>query len=321
MAEYLSPEQKQRVEALLRSRTARSEWPTWLMLALVHGAWIGSLAATPRLGLLFTTPLLIVCCAWYMSVQHELVHGHPTRHRWLNRVLGYAPIAVWFPYTLYRESHLRHHNDAHLTMPDIDPETHYVSEETWARSGWFRRALYWQRKHFWGRMLFGPAMSIASVLRDAVREPLDGHFRHLRMWLTHAALLALMLWAIDAWAGIHPLYYLLGVAYPALSLAMVRSYYEHRAAEDVKHRIVINEASWPMRMLYLNNNYHLVHHDLPSLPWYLLPEVYWADREAYLARCGGFRIAGYGELLRRFSFRAVDAPLHPGKATRDAAAP
>ena len=91
----------------------------------------------------------------------------------------------------------------------------------------------------------------------------------------------------------------------------MRSYYEHRAADDCKHRIAINEAAWPMRLLYLNNNYHLVHHDLPGLPWYLLARVYWADRDAYLARCGGFRIAGYTELVRRFGLTPVDAPVHP----------
>lgn len=48
---------------------------------------------------------------------------------------------------------------------------------------------------------------------------------------------------------------------------MIRSYFEHRAADDCKHRIVINEAGSVMRLLFLNNNYHLVHHDLPHLPW------------------------------------------------------
>lgn len=94
-----------------------------------------------------------------------------------------------------------------------------------------------------------------------------------------------------------------------LFLAMVRSYYEHRAADDCKHRIVINEAAWPMRLLFLNNNYHLVHHDLPDLPWYLQPVVYRANREDYLRRCGGFLVAGYGELIRRFGLTPVDAPL------------
>jgi fatty acid desaturase len=30
----------------------------------------------------------------WLSVQHELLHGHPTRWQTLNNVLGYVPFAV-----------------------------------------------------------------------------------------------------------------------------------------------------------------------------------------------------------------------------------
>ena len=149
------------------------------------------------------------------------------------------------------------------------------------------------------------------MAREAIDQVRGGNYHYVLMWAMHLTLLSAMLATIAVVAGIPAWYYLLAVAYPALSLAMVRSYYEHRAAADCKHRIAINEASWPMRVLYLNNNYHLVHHDLPSLPWYLLARVYWADREAYLARCGGFRIGGYGELAWRFGMTPIDAPVHP----------
>jgi hypothetical protein len=36
-----------------------------------------------------------------------------------------------------------------------------------------------------------------------------------------------------------------------------------------------------------------------------------ARRAAYNARSGGFQINGYGELMRRFGFRPIDAPVHP----------
>lgn len=68
------------------------------------------------------------------------------------------------------------------------------------------------------------------------------------------------------------------------------SVYEHRPAARAKERIVLNEADPLLLLLFLNNNLHLVHHDLPSLPWYLLPRVYRA---------------------RRHGSRAVDAPVHP----------
>ena len=311
-AEYLNPAQRQRVEALLRTTRARTEWPTWLLLVAVYGAWGATLYFHAALGPYATTFFLILICAWYMSVQHELVHGHPSRHRWLNKVLGYAPLALWFPYTLYLESHMRHHNDAHLTLPDLDPETHYVSSQRWKQSGWLLRRLYAARKSFWGRFLFGPAMSLVSTYVEALRQPWNGKFRYVPMWLMHVALVLAVLVLVEQVAGIGAWHYLLGIAYPALSLAMVRSYYEHRAADDCKHRIVINEASLPMRLLYLNNNYHLVHHDMPSLPWYLLPAVYKRNRDDYLARCGHFLIPGYGELIRKFGLTAIDAPVHPG---------
>jgi fatty acid desaturase len=311
MAEYLNPTQHQRIERLLQTTMARSEWPTWVVLVTVYGAWLATVFYSAALGSFFTTVFLILICAWYMSVQHELVHGHPTRHRWINKVLGYAPLSVWFPYTLYLESHLRHHNDHNLTLPELDPETHYVSRHRWENSSRLMRLLYTARKSFWGRFVFGPAMSLVSVMTEAVNQPMKGNFRYLPMWFIHVALVAALLVTVDAVAGISPAHYLFGIAYPALSLAMVRSYYEHRAADNCKHRIVINEASLPMRLLYLNNNYHLVHHDMPGLPWYLLPDVYRVNREDYLARCDDFLVPGYGELVRRFGFTAVDQPVHP----------
>ena len=318
MADYLHPEQRRRIQALQQTFTARTEWPTWLVLAAVYSAWGGALYFHEALGLVLITVLLALSSAWFMSVQHELVHGHPTRHRWLNKILGYAPLAVWFPYTLYVATHLHHHNDENLTLPGIDPESNYVSPEQWERSGPVRRWLYRVRLSFWGRFVFGPAMSIAAIAAGALRQLRQGDYRFGRMWLTHGSLTLLMLWGVNQVAGIHPLHYLFGVAYPALSIAMVRSYFEHRATADCKHRIAINEAAWPMRLLFLNNNFHLVHHDMPGLAWYLLPKAYWPHRDAYYERSAGFRFDGYAGLAWRFGFRPIDAPLHPGLIDRRA---
>ena len=93
---------------------------------------------------------------------------------------------------------------------------------------------------------------------------------------------------------------------------MIRSLYEHRAAPHPKARIAINEAGFAMRLLYLNNNYHLVHHDLPKLPWYDLPRAYRMRRDAYARKCGGFVIrGGYRELLARHAWTPTDTPMHP----------
>ena len=41
--------------------------------------------------------------------------AYQLRDGWLNRLLGYPALAIWYPYTLYREAHLAHHRDDDLT--------------------------------------------------------------------------------------------------------------------------------------------------------------------------------------------------------------
>ncbi|MFK9194143.1 fatty acid desaturase, partial [Escherichia coli] len=68
----------------------------------------------------------------------------------------------------------------------------------------------------------------------------------------------------------------------------------------------------PWRALFLNLNYHAVHHDLPGVPWYALRQLYLHRQAAYLQRNQGFLVRGYGEWRRHFSRRAVAVNAHPG---------
>jgi fatty acid desaturase len=291
-------------------RAGRIEWPTWALIAAVYGGWLGAVGVASAWGPLVGSGVLALACCWFMSLQHELLHGHPTRSQRINRWLGLLPLAAWYPYDLYRETHLAHHRDEVLTQPGIDPESNYVDAahyERLSRPGrWLRHA----QRTVVGRVVFGPALVILPTWLNAVRQPLRGDFTHLRCWLQHAAMLAVLLWALDRYAGIGPLQYLLGVCYPALGLAMLRSFYEHRPAEDAAHRVVINEAGWFWRWLFLNNNYHAVHHAQPSLPWWRIRGQYLAQRDEVLVRNGQFLVPGYGALMRRHALVPIDSPVH-----------
>lgn len=310
-SEYLDPAQQEQIHRERSRLLWSAEWPTWLLIVVIYGGWLGTLACWNELGPIAATCLMIWWCAWYMSLQHELIHGHPTSSPAVNRLFGILPLTVWYPYTLYRNSHLRHHVDADLTMPALDTESSYVSAAAWEGMNRPLRALLWFNRTFWGRLLVGPALAIGATWREAARQPLRGDWRQAMMWLRHLAMLGAMLWWIESTFEVAAWYYLLAISYPAQSLAMIRSYYEHRPAVDHKQRIVLNEAGPVFRLLFLNNNYHLVHHDFPSLPWYLLPRVFRARREGYIARSGGFHVRGYGQLMRQFGFKPVDAPVHP----------
>ncbi|MBA4707272.1 fatty acid desaturase [Aquitalea aquatica] len=287
-----------------RAWLARLELPTWLLIAVIYGGWFGTAALWRQLGPWLGTPLLIVFTSWYMSLQHELIHGHPTRHGWLNALFGQLPLAVWYPYAVYRDSHLAHHRDESLTLPGVDPESYYHAS---LPAGAVARGLLRWRNTAVGRLLLGPALGWLATLRAAVRS---GQRQQLLVWGSHLLLLGLLLlWLRQA--GIAPWYYLSCIAYPALALAMVRSFYEHRAVPDAAARSVLNEAAWPWRLLFLNLNYHLVHHLHPGLPWYRLRQAYLAERQHYQQLSGDFVEQGYLPLLWRHRRRPVIDTLHP----------
>jgi fatty acid desaturase len=311
MPHYLDDAQRDDILRLRAGFTGRTEWPTWLLLIGVYSAWPALLLLSPRLGAWPTTALMIPLTVLWMSLQHELLHGHPTRHLWLNKLLGYAPFAVWYPYTLYRASHLLHHRDEDLTIPDLDPESRYLSRLSWEETGAFMRLLRWLDKTPPGRLLFGVPLALGSLIVDESRRLLRGERQAWFMWSTHGFFLLLMFVFIERYSALSSLHYLLLITVPALAISMVRSYYEHRPSEQPQQRTVINEASWPWRWLFLNLNLHLVHHDLPGLAWYQIPTVYSARREEWLARSGGFLVCGYAELFRRHSFAPIDSPQHP----------
>lgn len=311
MPNYLDDAQRDEIVRLRTSFTGRTEWPTWLLLIAVYAGWPVLMLLSPTLGVWPTTLLLIPLLILWMSLQHEVLHGHPTRRAWLNKMLGYAPFAVWYPYTLYRDTHLQHHCDEDLTIPGRDPESRYLSQTHWQQTGAPMRLLRWLDKTPPGRLVFGVPLALYGLIVGEATRLQQGERQAWAMWVTHGVFLVLMFGFIERYSALSSLHYLAFGTVPALAISMVRSYYEHRPSEQPQQRTVINEASWPWGWLFLNLNLHLVHHDLPGLSWYHIPQVYRARREQWLARSGGFLVPGYAELFRRHSFSPIDSPQHP----------
>jgi fatty acid desaturase len=280
------------------------EWPTWLLWVTIVGGWLATLA--------WDAPLPLRClalaglAAWYMSLQHELIHGHPTRWDAVNRLLGLLPLAVWYPYDLYKTLHLIHHRDHFLTLPGTDPESNY--HHPTGNLGRGKLALFTSQRTVLGRVLVGPALTIAYVLRACAADIAHGDLPALWRWLQHIALAVALLAVAAHWGGI-PVWAYLAASYTGLGLAMLRSLYEHRPAREPEHRIVINEAGILWRTLYLNNNYHAVHHAHPGLAWYRIAARYRQDRAAYLQGNGGFLVPGYGWLFVNHLIRPIDSPI------------
>jgi fatty acid desaturase len=172
------------------------------------------------------------------------------------------------------------------------------------------RILLIARNTFFGRLLVGPAFSIAATLTDAFRKLAVGDWRDVPTWAAHLVALAALTYWLDHSCGLPAWSFIVGVGYASLALASVRSFQEHRAAGSYEHRSVINEAGSFWRILFLNNNYHLVHHDLPHVPWFALREVYETSRQQYIERSGGFLVKGYSEWSRLYAFAPVASPVY-----------
>lgn len=288
------------------------EWPNGLLIVAVYGAWVSLILQYQHLPPVLANVALVLVVAWFMSLQHELLHGHPTRHAAFNRLFGLPPLSAWYPYDIYRDSHLAHHRDELLTTPGVDPESNYVDPTAWQSMGPLSRFLHAAMRTSLGRFLLGPGLTIAAVWADIVTGPRQRGWVAARTWVVHIALLVLLLTWVQALSGITPWHYLFGIAYPALGLAMMRSFSEHRPAGPVGQRIVINEAGAFWRLLYLNNNYHSVHHAVPGLAWYRIPALWRERREQFLEGNGHFHYRGYTGLLWRHALRPIDSPVHPG---------
>ena len=287
------------------------EWPTIALAVAIYGSWGALTYAHAALPAWLVFPALAWLVAWHGSLQHEVLHGHPTRYRWLNDALGVPPLALWLPYTIYRRSHLRHHIDVRLTDPLDHPESYYWTPELWDSLSRPGRLLVTLQTTLLGRLLLGPAWSVCRFAYFQAQFVWRGEGAARRVWALHAIGAAAVLGWVWGVCGMHPLTYLFGAVYPATSLLLLRSFAEHRAAAGVPQRIALVENAPVLGLLFLFNNLHVVHHVWPRVPWWRIPGLYRRHREALIAANGGLLYDGYADVARRYLLTPHDSVLHP----------
>ncbi len=292
------------------------EWPTVALIAVVYGFW-GLVTYEWRTLPFWLLPLLGGwSVAWHLSLQHELLHGHPTRWTGVNTAFACWGLSLWLPYECYRASHLHHHRDNRLTDPLDDPESNYWTTEQWRALGPVGRFAVRAEASLLGRVLIGPAWTIPRYFSNKIRLVRAGNRGPVWMFVKHAlTLLPVLAWVMlvckmPFWV------YALCFAYAGTSMARIRSFAEHRADDAVGRRTAIVEDAWILGPLFLFNNLHQAHHVRATLPWWQLPSWYHEHRTALVARSGGLVYHSYFDVARRYLFRPHDSLLHPGDGGR-----
>lgn len=250
---------------------------------------------------------------WHGQLQHEHLHGHPTRWPLLNGLLVAPSFGLWLPYMRYRDLHMAHHRAAVLTDPVQDNESFYVTAPTWARLPRPLKALLWANQTLAGRLSMGPLLVVLPWLWSELRLLGRGEAAVWLGWLLHALALLPLLWWLTAVCRIPLGEYLLVFVWPGLTLTLIRSFYEHRSPAAQGRDSVIVERPGLLGLLFLNNNLHALHHDKPGLPWYALPAEFAARRADFVGGPHDFRFDSYAAWFRRYLFRPKDSPVYPGR--------
>lgn len=288
-----------------------TDWPTLLAIGMFWSALVATVMLADHIPTVAIIAILGVLGGFYMSLQHEVIHGHPTRSRRFNWAIVGIPLGLVLPFTRYYDAHVGHHN-SDLTNPVDDPESFYVLAATWDDAGPLHRALLTANRTLAGRLLMGPFVTsfrgIPSDLRLARHDP------SVRIaWLTHVVAVSFIITALyesplSIWV------YLVGFVYIGSMLTSLRSFAEHRVlvggSPDAPRAAVV-QSGWFFSLLFLNNNLHHTHHQLPGAAWFRLPELAEALDSANVVAESAGAYSGYGEIARRYMFRPFEQPVHP----------
>ena len=290
------------------AKSEEIEWPTLFLLLLAYVVWVTGTLMWQH-SALAAILLAGVAIAQFSSLQHEALHAHPFRNETLNEALVFPALTVFVPYRRFRDIHLQHHFDPALTDPYDDPESNYWDPQVWSRLPAAIRLILQANNTLLGRILLGPLVGTWVFLANEFVLMRQGDRAVLTAWaLNLVGLVPVLIWLRVA--GMPVWGYLMAV-YCGFALLKIRTYLEHRAHEACRARTVIIEDRGPLSILFLNNNFHSVHHMHPKVAWYKLPGLYLERKEHYIKRNEGYVYANYAEVFRRYLTRPKDPVPHP----------
>ena len=288
----------------------RYQWPTWATLGLCYGLFAISTTWVAAFWMPLGVVLAVLSIALHSSLTHEVMHGHPFKNIHLNAALVFPALSFTIPYMRFRDTHLAHHVDSRLTDPYDDPESCYLDPKVWSGLNRFERVLLIFNNTLIGRLVVGPAIGQYAFMRSDLRLIKAGDRCVLVGWIWHIPAVALPFWWIVEISAMPVWAYLIAV-YFGLSILKIRTYLEHRAHTLSRGRTVIIEDRGILAFLFLNNNFHSVHHMHPDVCWYDLPVLYESEKERFLAVNECYHYRSYGDVFRRYFFKAKEPVAHP----------
>lgn len=221
-------------------------WPTWLAVAA------NALSAY-----------------WMFTVAHDAAHNSLSLHRWLNEGLGRIATLTLLPLPIFRAFryiHMQHHR---FSNEADDPDYWVGKGSVWALP--LRAAVMDLHYIAW----YLPRLS--SRPKGEIRETL----------VSVVLGIGFLAWLIaQGWGMEVLLYWLLPARMAVAFLAFAFDYLPHSPykATEAENKYIATSvragAEWLLTPLLLGQNYHLVHHLYPLVPFYRYVRV-WRARERF----------------------------------------
>lgn len=191
------------------------------------------------------------------TVIHDACHNAAHRNRLVNAILGHgSALMLVFAFPVFTRVHLQHH--AHVNDPKNDPD-HFVSTggPLWLIAVRFLyHEVFFFKRQLWRKYelleWFLSRLFIASIFSVAIQYHFLGYI--------------LNFWFIPA--------FVVGMA-----LGLFFDYLPHRPFQERdRWRNARVYPSPILNLLIMGQNYHLIHHLWPSIPWYKYQPAYFATK-------------------------------------------
>ncbi|MEB3239104.1 MAG: fatty acid desaturase [Cyanobacteriota bacterium] len=191
------------------------------------------------------------------TVIHDACHNAAHPNRLVNAVMGHgAAVLLGFSFPVFTRVHLQHH--AHVNDPRHDPD-HIVSTfgPLWliAPRFFYHEYFFFRRRLWRGHELVEWALARTSFALIVVAAARGGFLPFIfNCWFAPALMVG-------------------------VTLGLFFDYLPHRpfASRNRWHNARVYPGK-TLNLLIMGQNYHLVHHLWPSIPWFRYQQAYWATK-------------------------------------------
>jgi ferredoxin-NADP reductase/fatty acid desaturase len=250
---------------------------TWLVLADLSSWW-----------LLLTIPVQATVTFLMFTVLHETAHLAGGRVRWVNEVLGRLSmvfVVAWASFPVLRFVHIEHHRNTN--------EDRYADPDAWSELGppWVL-PLRWMTQDLWYFRFYIPQMA---------RRPRAEVSEQIGVLLVVAAAFATLVATGHGWEllVIYLIPQRLGIGLLAWWFDWLPHHELEATAKSNRFQATRIRVGWErvMNPLMLYQNYHLVHHIHPTIPFYRYVQVWrrtesdWLDRDVPIATAWGTELS------------------------------